>query len=99
LCQMIAGCSTSAAAFLTQVLPTGDDGTHFLIWFWDWLERYLHEKGMSFEQVREGKSIQEVSITTSPLHRRRSRRTLHTEIELHLHTSEHRSRHVIEHSP
>jgi hypothetical protein len=31
LCQMIAGCSTSAAAFLTQVLPAQDDGTHFLI--------------------------------------------------------------------
>jgi hypothetical protein len=49
LCQMIAGCSTSAAAFLTQVLPTGDNGTHFLIWFWDWLERYLIEKGVSFD--------------------------------------------------
>ncbi len=56
LCQMIAGCSTSAAAFLTQVLPSGDDGTHFLIWFWDWLERYLEEKGVSFDQVREGKA-------------------------------------------
>jgi len=56
LCQMIAGCSTSAAAFLTEVLPSGDDGTHFLIWFWDWLERYLQEKGVSFEQVREGKA-------------------------------------------
>jgi hypothetical protein len=55
LCQMIAGCSTSAAAFLTQVLPTGDDGTHFLIWFWDWLERYLQEKGVSFDQIREAK--------------------------------------------
>ncbi len=51
LCQMIAGCSTSAAAFLTQVLPTGDDGTHFLIWFWDWLERYLEEKGLNFDQI------------------------------------------------
>ncbi len=55
LCQMIAGCSTSAAAFLTQVLPSGDDGTHFLIWFWDWLERYLQEKGVSFDQIREEK--------------------------------------------
>jgi hypothetical protein len=55
LCQMIAGCSTSAAAFLTQVLPSGDDGTHFLIWFWDWLERYLQERGLSFNQVREAK--------------------------------------------
>jgi hypothetical protein len=56
LCQMIAGCSTSAAAFLTQVLPTQDDGTHFLIWFWDWFERYLTEKGVSFEQIREAKA-------------------------------------------
>lgn len=56
LCQMIACCSRSAAAFLTQVLPSGDDGTHFLIWFWDWLERYLEEKGVSFDQVREGKA-------------------------------------------
>jgi hypothetical protein len=43
LCQMIAGCSTSAAAFLIRALPSGDDGTHFLIWFWDWFERYLEE--------------------------------------------------------
>jgi hypothetical protein len=56
LCQMIAGCSTSAAAFLTQVLPPQDDGTHFLIWFWDWFERYLTEKGVSFEQIREAKA-------------------------------------------
>jgi hypothetical protein len=55
LCQMIAGCSTSAAAFLTRVLPSGDDGTHFLIWFWDWLERYFEEKGVSFDQIREAK--------------------------------------------
>jgi hypothetical protein len=56
LCQMIAGCSTSAAAFLTRVLPSQDDGTHFLTWFWDWLERYLEEKGVSFEQVKEEKA-------------------------------------------
>jgi hypothetical protein len=56
LCQMIAGCSTSAAAFLSQVLPQQDDGTHFLIWFWDWFERYLTEKGVSFEQIREAKA-------------------------------------------
>jgi hypothetical protein len=56
LCQMIAGCSTSAAAFLTQVLPSQDDGTHVLIWFWDWFERYLTEKGVSFEQIREAKA-------------------------------------------
>jgi hypothetical protein len=57
LCQMIAGCSTSAAAFLSQVLPAEDDGTHFLTWFWDWLERYLADKGVSFEQLRQVKAI------------------------------------------
>jgi len=56
LCQMIAGDFTSAATFLTQVLPSGDDGPHFLIWFWDWFERYLTEKGVSFEQIREAKA-------------------------------------------
>jgi hypothetical protein len=50
------GCSTSAAAFLGQVLPAQDDGTHFLIWFWDWLERYLKEKGLSFDQIRSEKA-------------------------------------------
>src|SRR5262249_835058 len=57
LCQMIAGCSTSAAPFLTKPLPSQDDGTHFLIWFWDWFERYFTEKGLTFEQVREAKAI------------------------------------------
>jgi hypothetical protein len=38
-------------------------------------------------------------MTPSPLRRRRSRRTLRTEIELRLHTSEHMARHLIEHSP
>lgn len=56
LCQMIAGCSTSAAAFLTQALPAQDDGTHFLIWFWEWFERYLEEKGLNFDQIRAEKA-------------------------------------------
>jgi hypothetical protein len=61
---MIAGCSTSAAAFLTQVLPSQDDGTHFLVWFWDWFERYLTEKGVSFEQIRETKAAR-LAVTTA----------------------------------
>ena len=51
ICQMMAGCSSTASALLTNVLPAKDDGTHFLIWFWDWLEKYLDEKGISFEQM------------------------------------------------
>ncbi len=63
---MIAGCSTSAAAFLTQVLPTEDDGTHFLIWFWDWLEHYLQEKGVSFEELRHDKAVRRgLALTVS----------------------------------
>jgi hypothetical protein len=42
---------------LSQVLPAEDDGTHFLIWFWDWLEHYLAEKGVSFDQLRQDKAI------------------------------------------
>jgi hypothetical protein len=33
ICQMLAGCSTTASALLTNALPLQDDGTHFLIWF------------------------------------------------------------------
>jgi hypothetical protein len=66
LCQMIAGCSTSAAAFLTQVLPQQDDGTHFLIWFWDWLERYLEEKQLTFEQIREAKVARLGVVSDAP---------------------------------
>jgi hypothetical protein len=51
ICQMMAGCSSTASALLTNVLPAKDDGTHFLIWFWDWLEKYLDEKGITFEQM------------------------------------------------
>jgi hypothetical protein len=65
LCQMIAGCSTSAAAFLSQVLPAEDDGTHFLIWFWDWLEHYLAEKGVSFDKLRQDKAFSR-GIVPSP---------------------------------
>ena len=57
LCQMIAGCSTSAAAFLTHVLPQQDDGTHFLIWFMNWLEGYLEQKGVSYEDITEAKRL------------------------------------------
>jgi hypothetical protein len=51
ICQMMAGCSSTASALLTHVLPSQDDGTHFLIWFWNWLESYLDEKGVTFEQL------------------------------------------------
>jgi hypothetical protein len=57
LSQMIAGCSTSAAAFLTHVLPSQDDGTHFLIWFWDWLEAHLQERGLTFESLTATKRL------------------------------------------
>jgi len=54
---MIAGCSTSAAAFLSQVLPAEDDGTHFLIWFWDWLEHYLAEAGAQVPRPMQKRSV------------------------------------------
>jgi hypothetical protein len=55
--QMIAGCSTSAAALLAGQLPQRDDGTHFLIWFSNWLERYLAEKRANFEAIRDHKRV------------------------------------------
>jgi hypothetical protein len=49
ICQMMAGCSSTAGALLTGTLPTWDDGANFLGWFYTWLGEYLEEKGMTFE--------------------------------------------------
>jgi hypothetical protein len=51
ICQMLSGCSTSAAAYLAGQLPEHDDGAHFLIWFMEWQEQYLKERGKSFEEL------------------------------------------------
>jgi hypothetical protein len=55
LCQMLAGCATSAAAFLAGDLPDLDDGSHFLRWFYDWMAEYLDHNGLSFADVRSSK--------------------------------------------
>jgi hypothetical protein len=55
LCQMIAGCSTTAAAYLAGHLPADEDGTHFLLWFMTWQEEYLRQKQVSFGAIREFK--------------------------------------------
>jgi hypothetical protein len=57
ICQMLAGCSTTAAAFLAGQLPETDDGSVFFRWFYDWMLSYLDDKGQSFELVREGKRL------------------------------------------
>src|SRR5262249_3238462 len=41
ICQMLSGCSTTAAAYLAGQLPADEDGTHFLLWFMTWQEEYL----------------------------------------------------------
>ena len=51
ICQMLSGCSTTAAAYLAGQLPEHDDGTHFLIWFMEWQEQYLKERGNTFEEL------------------------------------------------
>ena len=38
-------------------LPLQDDGTHFLIWFMTWLEAYLEQKGVSYEDITEAKRL------------------------------------------
>jgi hypothetical protein len=57
ICQMLAGCSTTASALLTSALPLQDDGTHFLIWFMTWLEAYLEQKGVSYDEITEAKRL------------------------------------------
>jgi hypothetical protein len=55
LCQMIAGCSSTASALLTSSMPPTDDGSAFLLWFYTWMEAYLQEKGTTFDELREAK--------------------------------------------
>jgi hypothetical protein len=57
LCQMIAGCATSAAAYLSDELPETDRGAEFLTWFYDWMEAYLRDKGLTFQDIRDGKRL------------------------------------------
>jgi hypothetical protein len=57
LCQMIAGCSTTAAAYLAEQIPDDEDGTHFLLWFMTWQEDYLRQKQASFGAIRDFKQI------------------------------------------
>ena len=55
ICQMLAGCATTAAAFLSNSLPDTDDGSVFLRWFYDWMLTYLDGKGLSFDGQRNSK--------------------------------------------
>ncbi len=52
---MLSGCSTTAAAYLAQVLPEWDDGANFLSWFMTWQDEYLKEKETTFQEIREVK--------------------------------------------
>jgi hypothetical protein len=65
ICQMLAGCSTTAAAYLSGALPETDDGSTFLRWFYDWMQTYLDGKGQSFELVRDGKR-QRLGVAGAP---------------------------------
>ncbi len=55
ICQMLAGCSTTAAAYMAGQLPGWDDGANFLSWFYDWMQNYLAERGRTFELIRADK--------------------------------------------
>jgi hypothetical protein len=58
LCQMMAGCSSTASALLSQRMPEDDDGSHFLRWFYGWMGEYLQEKGLTFDRVTAFKRLQ-----------------------------------------
>jgi hypothetical protein len=65
ICQMLAGCSTTAAAFLARELPETDDGSSFLRWFYDWMGDYHEGKGLSFDGLREAKRLR-LGIMSAP---------------------------------
>jgi hypothetical protein len=54
ICQMLAGCSTKAAALLANSLPKAN-AADFLTWFYDWMAAYHEEKGATFEVLRDDK--------------------------------------------
>jgi hypothetical protein len=58
ICQMLSGCSTTAAAYLAGQVPSDEDGTHFLLWFMTWQEEYLRKKRVSFGALRDFKQTQ-----------------------------------------
>jgi hypothetical protein len=58
VCQMIAGCSTKAAALLVSTLPPRANAADFLTWLYDWMEGYYQEKGVTFEALRDWKRLQ-----------------------------------------
>jgi hypothetical protein len=62
ICTMLAGCSSTAAAFLAGQLPDWDDGANFLSWFHEWMSNYLAGKGLTFEAIRAGKA-QRLGVT------------------------------------
>jgi hypothetical protein len=57
ICQMLAGCSTTAAAYLAGALPEEDDGANFPSWFYDWMVAYLQGKSTTFETATRDKRI------------------------------------------
>jgi hypothetical protein len=65
ICQMLAGCSTTAAAYLSGQLPEHDDGQNFLIWFYDWLQAYLARRQLTFDGQRYSKRVR-LGIVTVP---------------------------------
>lgn len=66
LCQMITGCSTSAAAYLGQTLPEWDDGANFLSWYLAWQDNYLQEKETDFASIRREKATRFGTMSETP---------------------------------
>src|SRR5262249_47284975 len=65
ICQMLAGCATTAAAYLAGELPDTDNGADFLTWFYDWMEAYHRRKGLLFQDLRVAKRLR-LGVVPSP---------------------------------
>jgi hypothetical protein len=44
ICQMVSGCSSTARAYLAGILPSTDDGSVFLRWFYTWMQDDLWQR-------------------------------------------------------
>ena len=54
ICQMLAGCSTKAAALLANAFPQAN-AADFLTWLYDWMAAYHQERSVTFERLRDEK--------------------------------------------
>jgi hypothetical protein len=66
LCQMLAGCASTAAGDLTGTIPAWDDGANFVDGFSEWMNSDLAEKGSAFADLQERQRVR-LEVVSLPI--------------------------------